>query len=151
MQQSVSQLVGLFNVHINPSGSYWDNHVFDLRVWPCLEWPFIIVSKVLLRAIGDPMTRDCHYSDHPSHYVSPRPGIEPGLTACEASMLPTTPPEGIHSKDSNDYILPYLHCSSVILISFVHIFCSILYCVFGGLRTCSKCIIFIHCVRYYHV
>ena len=37
-------------------------------------------------------SNDCLYSDHPSHYVSPRPGIEPGLTACEASMLPTTPP-----------------------------------------------------------
>ena len=63
---------------------------FDLA-W---RWPFINVSKVLLRAIGDPTTRDRHYSDHPSHYVSPRPGIEPGLTACEASMLPTTPPGG---------------------------------------------------------
>ena len=41
------------------------------------------------------MTRDRHYSDHPSHYVSPRPRIEPGLTACEASMLPTTPLGGI--------------------------------------------------------
>ena len=24
------KLFGLFNVHANPSGSYWDNHVFDL-------------------------------------------------------------------------------------------------------------------------
>ena len=43
---------------------------------------------------GDPITRDRHYSDHPSHYVSRQPRIEPGLTACEASMLPTTPPGG---------------------------------------------------------
>ena len=41
------------------------------------------------------MTRDRHY-DHPSHYVSPQPGIEPGLTACEASVLPTTPPGGMN-------------------------------------------------------
>ena len=63
-----------------------------------LAWrrPFINVSKVLLHATGDPMTQDHHYSDHPSHYVSPRPGIEPGLTAHEASMLPTTPPGGMH-------------------------------------------------------
>ena len=40
---------------------------FDLA-W---RWPFINVSKVLLRATGDAMTRDRHYSDHPSHYVSP--------------------------------------------------------------------------------
>ena len=49
-------------------------HLFDLA--------FINVSKVLLRATGDPMTQDRHYSDHPSHYVSPRTGIfqiEPGL------------------------------------------------------------------------
>ena len=61
-----------------------------------LPWrrPFINVSKVLLHATGDPMTQDRHYSDHPSHYVSPRPRIETGLTACEASMLPTTPPGG---------------------------------------------------------
>ena len=24
------KLFGLFNFHINPSGSYWDNQVFDL-------------------------------------------------------------------------------------------------------------------------
>ena len=41
------------------------------------------------------MTQDRHYSDHLSHYVSPRPGIEHGLTACKASMLPTTPPGGL--------------------------------------------------------
>ena len=64
------------------------NYKFDLA-W---RLPFINISKVLLRATEDPMTQDRHYSDHPSHYVSPRPGIEPGLTACEASMLPTTPP-----------------------------------------------------------
>ena len=38
------------------------------------------------------MTWDHHYSDHLSHYVSSRPGIEPGLMACQASMLPTRPP-----------------------------------------------------------
>ena len=25
-------LFGLFNVHTNPSGSYWDNHVFDISL-----------------------------------------------------------------------------------------------------------------------
>ena len=34
------------------------------------------------------MAQDHHYSDHLSHYVSLRPEIEPGLTACQASMLP---------------------------------------------------------------
>ena len=48
----------------------------------------------------DPMTWDRHYSDHPSHYVSPRPGIEPGLTVCKASMLPTTPPGGIFLSEN---------------------------------------------------
>ena len=46
------------------------------------------VSKVLLRATGDPMTWDGHYSDHLSNYVSP------GLMACQAIMLPTRPPGG---------------------------------------------------------
>ena len=48
------------------------------------RWPFINVSKVLLRATGDPMTWDRHYSDH---YVSSPPGIEP-------RMLPTRTPGG---------------------------------------------------------
>ena len=50
------------------------------------------VSKVLLRATGCPITWDRHYGDHLSHYVSPRPRIEPRLMACQASMLPTPPP-----------------------------------------------------------
>ena len=55
------------------------------------------------------MTQDHHYSDNPSHYVAPRPGIEPGfepgLTACEASMLPTTPPGG------SIYHVLLIHCN----------------------------------------
>ena len=31
------KLFGLFNVNTNCSGSHWDNHVFDLVFWPCLE------------------------------------------------------------------------------------------------------------------
>ena len=34
------KLYGLFKVHINHSGLYWDNHVFDLLVLPCLEMTF---------------------------------------------------------------------------------------------------------------
>ena len=37
------------------------------------------------------MTQDRHYSDHPRHYVSLKPGNEPRLTACRVSMLPTLP------------------------------------------------------------
>ena len=40
------------------------------------------------------MTQDSHYSDHPNLYVSLRPRIESGLTACQVSMLPTRPPGG---------------------------------------------------------
>ena len=34
------RLFGMFNIHINHSGSYWYIHVFDLVVWPCLEMTF---------------------------------------------------------------------------------------------------------------
>ena len=34
------KLFGMFYVHINRSGSYWDIHVFDLLVSPCLEMTF---------------------------------------------------------------------------------------------------------------
>ena len=71
----------MFNVHINRSGSYWDIHVFDLLVWPCLEMTFYQHLQGSFRATGNPVTQGRHYSDHPSHCVSPRPGIEPGLTA----------------------------------------------------------------------
>ena len=37
------------------------------------------------------MTQDSHYSDHLRHYVSLQTGIEPRLTACRVSMLPTLP------------------------------------------------------------
>ena len=53
-----------------------------------------------LCATGDPMTRDHHYSDHLSHCVSPQPGIEPRLTARQASMLHTRPPGG--SKEDGE-------------------------------------------------
>ena len=36
---------------------------------------------------------------HGISYLQPAPGIEPGLTACEASMLPTTPPGGFEVKE----------------------------------------------------
>ena len=58
------KLFGLFNIHISHSGSCWDNHVFDLLFWPCLEMIFFNVPKVLVYATMHPMTQDRHYSDH---------------------------------------------------------------------------------------
>ena len=55
---------------------------------------FINISMVLLCATGDPMTPDHHYSHHLSHYVSPRPVVEPGLIVCQANILATQPPGG---------------------------------------------------------
>ena len=34
------KLFGMADVHINRSGSYWDNLVFYLLFWPCLEMTF---------------------------------------------------------------------------------------------------------------
>ena len=53
------------------------------------------------RFTGDPMTWDRHYSDHPSRYISPRSVIEPGLTVCQASMLPTWPPVDPSHKEKS--------------------------------------------------
>ena len=58
------------------------------------------------------MTQDHHYSDHPSHYVSPGPQIEPKLTAYKASMLPTRPPGVmvyIRNAGLNRYIIKTVH------------------------------------------
>ena len=49
------------------------------------------MTELKYRATGDPMTRDHHYSDHLSQYVSPQPRIEPALKACHGSMSPTRP------------------------------------------------------------
>ena len=68
---------------------------------------FINVSKVPLRATGDPVTRDRHYSDHPCPYVSPRPGIEPGLTVCQVTMLPTQPPGDLMCLSEQTIFLPW--------------------------------------------
>ena len=35
------------------------------------------------------MTGDHHYSDHPSHCVTPRSRLVPGLSDCQAGVLPT--------------------------------------------------------------
>ena len=54
------KLFGLFNVYINCSGSYWDNHVFDILVWSCLEITFYQCLQGSFtchwRSNDDPMT-----------------------------------------------------------------------------------------------
>ena len=71
------KLFGLFNVHIT--------------------------SKVLLRAIGDSMTQDRHYSDNPSHYQPP----DPGLNGMPDGMLPTQPPGKMTTKGELSLIFRY--------------------------------------------
>ena len=114
------KLFGLFNVHINHS-CYWPPS-FDCA-W---RLPFIYVSRVLLRATEDPMTQDQHNSAHPSYYVSPRPGIEPRLTAHQASMLPTRPPGGflIANKTFEIIGLFGIQSSKLILFIFLIFTCS---------------------------
>ena len=55
MRQLVRYLV-LFNVYINHSGSYWDNQVFDLSFWPCLEMTFSQRLQGSCMCHWDPMT-----------------------------------------------------------------------------------------------
>ena len=44
------------------------------------------------------MARGCHYSDQPSRYVSPKPGLEPELMVWQVSMLRTWPPRDINRQ-----------------------------------------------------
>ena len=70
-----------------------DRQLEQLKLfWPCLEmtcYQGFQSSFICHWGFND---TGPHYSDHPSHYVSPRPGIEPGLLVCQVSMLPTQPP-----------------------------------------------------------
>ena len=59
------QLFGFFNVHINRSGSCWDNHVFDLLVRPRLE-------MILYQCLQVAFTSDWGTNDT-------GPGLNPGL------------------------------------------------------------------------
>ena len=76
----------LFNLHIKRSGLHWDSHVLPNILIYAWGWRFISVPEVLLCATGESMSWNCHYSDY---YVSPWPGIAPGLMPSEHVTHPS--------------------------------------------------------------
>ena len=64
--RSLSALLVWFILYQHqPFGSYWDNHDFNLTLID-----FGLEMTIHQRLQGS-MTGDRHYSDHPSHYVTP--------------------------------------------------------------------------------
>ena len=78
----------MFNVHINRSGSYLDNHVFDLLFWPCLEMTFYQRLQGFFTCHWGPNDTGLPLSSSSKSLWL----IEPALTVCQISMLPTRPP-----------------------------------------------------------